>query len=595
MNESSGGLQSEHYHHHGSSTSSSSSPPSSPPLSSIFSKQPSRFEDFNQPRATSLSSDPTHSSLLTQVILDHGQTDDLFSESSLPTFQPISLPPSTSPSTLNESDNQSSPKKKTNSTNKTKTPRKPYVKRACVNCKQSHAACDDSRPCKRCISLKLEDQCVDAVRKKSTSQKRKINSKESDEENSTTILNKSEKKGKKNKSITDLHSELGADSNNGPNNPSSSTEDITRHDSTETMNNHNLTSQQLVGHTAFPLLHFNPGHAPPYFVMIPMITNSGSSCHAPTTTTTTMKSNISLPDTNQPPRHSSLVSQQPSSSSFPISSSSPSTTSFSPFPFIPSTTAAVPPFPSHQPLLTSSSLQTHALSSNSTTTKTNSSQQHRHFGNNKMMTTSNSTAPHSPLDFLSENGSELLVSPALSTPSFFSNPFPSHENGSNQMDHLNNNNGGKKSNPPNSLSSLNNTFSDEEGVVDIITQEASLLKSQIAKHGVHFQDETSNGNSNHGDDHENSRDSAENTHISQSNLDDLALLSPFLNENQELVNSETEIRNLASSASKSRLEDLVLLMWKKQNTQTQEIQDLKQLVTELMSIVKQSKFNRDSK
>eukprot|EP01080_Neovahlkampfia_damariscottae_P003919 gene3919-7130_t len=44
--------------------------------------------------------------------------------------------------------------------------RKPYVKRACSNCKSAHTACDSNRPCQRCTSLGLEDSCVDAERKK---------------------------------------------------------------------------------------------------------------------------------------------------------------------------------------------------------------------------------------------------------------------------------------------------------------------------------------------------------------------------------------------------------------------------------------------
>jgi hypothetical protein len=44
--------------------------------------------------------------------------------------------------------------------------RKPYVKRACTNCKSAHTACDSERPCQRCVSLGLEESCVDSERKK---------------------------------------------------------------------------------------------------------------------------------------------------------------------------------------------------------------------------------------------------------------------------------------------------------------------------------------------------------------------------------------------------------------------------------------------
>ncbi len=44
--------------------------------------------------------------------------------------------------------------------------RKPYVKKACVNCKNAHAACDEGRPCKRCVAMGMEQSCIDAERKK---------------------------------------------------------------------------------------------------------------------------------------------------------------------------------------------------------------------------------------------------------------------------------------------------------------------------------------------------------------------------------------------------------------------------------------------
>lgn len=41
-----------------------------------------------------------------------------------------------------------------------------YTKRACINCRNAHTACDSGRPCKRCKQLGLEN-CIDAPRKKS--------------------------------------------------------------------------------------------------------------------------------------------------------------------------------------------------------------------------------------------------------------------------------------------------------------------------------------------------------------------------------------------------------------------------------------------
>jgi hypothetical protein len=51
-------------------------------------------------------------------------------------------------------------------TKKTRHVRKPYAKRACINCKATRSKCDDSRPCQRCIQQGLEAECIDAERKK---------------------------------------------------------------------------------------------------------------------------------------------------------------------------------------------------------------------------------------------------------------------------------------------------------------------------------------------------------------------------------------------------------------------------------------------
>ncbi|KAL0480772.1 transcription activator of gluconeogenesis ERT1 [Acrasis kona] len=41
-----------------------------------------------------------------------------------------------------------------------------YTKRACVNCRVAHAACDSGRPCKRCVLLGKTNTCTDAGRKR---------------------------------------------------------------------------------------------------------------------------------------------------------------------------------------------------------------------------------------------------------------------------------------------------------------------------------------------------------------------------------------------------------------------------------------------
>ena len=48
-----------------------------------------------------------------------------------------------------------------------------YTKRACINCRTAHAACDSGRPCKRCIQLGKADSCRDAERKRT--KKRTLN------------------------------------------------------------------------------------------------------------------------------------------------------------------------------------------------------------------------------------------------------------------------------------------------------------------------------------------------------------------------------------------------------------------------------------
>ena len=40
------------------------------------------------------------------------------------------------------------------------------VNRACVRCKQAKTCCDDQRPCRRCIRLGCETECVDAEQRK---------------------------------------------------------------------------------------------------------------------------------------------------------------------------------------------------------------------------------------------------------------------------------------------------------------------------------------------------------------------------------------------------------------------------------------------
>lgn len=41
-----------------------------------------------------------------------------------------------------------------------------HVKIACTNCRKAKAACSNERPCKRCVTYKIDSACVDSERKK---------------------------------------------------------------------------------------------------------------------------------------------------------------------------------------------------------------------------------------------------------------------------------------------------------------------------------------------------------------------------------------------------------------------------------------------
>jgi hypothetical protein len=56
---------------------------------------------------------------------------------------------------------------RSSSTNEDEQPKKKrrQVKRACLNCRIAHSACDEGRPCKRCISHGLQASCLDVARR----------------------------------------------------------------------------------------------------------------------------------------------------------------------------------------------------------------------------------------------------------------------------------------------------------------------------------------------------------------------------------------------------------------------------------------------
>lgn len=47
-----------------------------------------------------------------------------------------------------------------------KRKRRKQVKKACTNCRQAHARCDDMRPCSRCVKHGIGQFCHDAKTKK---------------------------------------------------------------------------------------------------------------------------------------------------------------------------------------------------------------------------------------------------------------------------------------------------------------------------------------------------------------------------------------------------------------------------------------------
>lgn len=60
------------------------------------------------------------------------------------------------------------------------------IRKACNNCIKAKAACDNNRPCFRCISHKLADSCANVARKHNVSKRRRtVNGMSGDSEDST--------------------------------------------------------------------------------------------------------------------------------------------------------------------------------------------------------------------------------------------------------------------------------------------------------------------------------------------------------------------------------------------------------------------------
>jgi hypothetical protein len=57
---------------------------------------------------------------------------------------------------------------------KTKSGKRRQVRQACINCRKSHTACQDERPCKRCVAHGLGHLCVDVHTAKAVPTKRLI-------------------------------------------------------------------------------------------------------------------------------------------------------------------------------------------------------------------------------------------------------------------------------------------------------------------------------------------------------------------------------------------------------------------------------------
>lgn len=62
------------------------------------------------------------------------------------------------------------------------------MKHACIHCKKAHACCSETRPCKRCWNLGLQDSCVDAetVKKRGRKKKDPVSHEQKNVSNNTT-------------------------------------------------------------------------------------------------------------------------------------------------------------------------------------------------------------------------------------------------------------------------------------------------------------------------------------------------------------------------------------------------------------------------
>jgi len=68
---------------------------------------------------------------------------------------------------------------KTSSNESSLGKRRNQVSRACSNCRKTHAACDNERPCTRCVTHNQSETCVDVPRKKRVNKKQKNMNEES--------------------------------------------------------------------------------------------------------------------------------------------------------------------------------------------------------------------------------------------------------------------------------------------------------------------------------------------------------------------------------------------------------------------------------
>jgi hypothetical protein len=65
--------------------------------------------------------------------------------------------------------------------------RKPDIRKACNNCIRAKAACDNNRPCFRCISHKIADTCANVPRKHNVAKRKRLGESENEDSHNEAL------------------------------------------------------------------------------------------------------------------------------------------------------------------------------------------------------------------------------------------------------------------------------------------------------------------------------------------------------------------------------------------------------------------------